>query len=302
LAAERSDEVGNKVIKIRAFDGSLDDARSIIEIDRATFADCPYSAEQIVALEADPGQYAWVAEDGSQVVGYVSAFATHSLAAGRWEVDELAVLPQAQGQGIGTALVARALEAGARQACLREARALVAVENKSSQRVFVKNGFQAVDTVHLLAFRVNGRVPRPPRPGAPTVRPVLAGERETLARLLEEQADGAARMDRQLRRAEAQYLVAVGAAKLLGGAELIHVRTLQYEGLWIEALAVTKGGAVENRAAPALLSAAIEKVKRDEELDLVGYLVAPREQALYAAAVAEGMTLIDRYKSYVHAW
>jgi hypothetical protein len=217
-------------------------------------------------------------------------------------------------------LVARALEVGSRQAGLREARALVAVENKSSQRVFVKNGFQALDTVHLLAFRVTGRAPRPPRPGAPTVRPVLEGEQEALARLLEERADGAARMAEQLRRAEVQYLAAVGTAlvdktaeavtmnvgmgatELLGGAELIHVRTLQYEGLWIEALAVTRGGAVENRAALALLSAAIERVKRDDVLDLVGYLVAPREQALYAAAVAEGMALVDRYKSYVYAW
>lgn len=284
----------------------MSDARAIIEIDRATFADCPYSAEQIVALEADPGQHAWLAEDGSRIVGYVSAFVTHSLAASRWEVDELAVHPQAQGQGIGTALVARALEVGGQQAGLHEARALVAVDNLSSQRVFVKSGFRAVDTVHLLSYRVNGRVPRPPRPNAPTVRPALGREDEALARLLGKKSDGAVRMIEQLRRADVRYLAAVGtnegAAGVLGGAELIHVRTLQYEGLWVESLAVTKRGAMENRAALALLGAAIEAVKQDERMDLVGYLVAPRDEALYSAAVAEGMTLVDVYKSFVYEW
>jgi hypothetical protein len=145
----------------------------------------------------------------------------------------------------------------------------------------------------------------------------LAGEGAVVARLLGETADGVARIDRLLRREDVQYLVAVApdegvrvnggmagedAAEVLGGAELIHVRTLQYGGLWVEALAVTERGARENRAALALLGAAIERVKRDEELDLVGYLVAPRSQALYAAAVAEGMTLVDIYKSYVYAW
>ena len=104
-------------------------------------------------------------------MGYVSAFSTYSQAAGRWEVDELAVHPQAQGRGIGTALVARALEVGAQQIDLCEARALVAVDNLASRRVFLKNGFRAADTVHLLAYRANGRVPRSPRPGAPVVRP-----------------------------------------------------------------------------------------------------------------------------------
>lgn len=324
LADKRVD--GNGVekeddVKIRAFDGTLGDARGIIEIDRATFADCPYSAEQIAALEADPGQYAWVAEEGDHIVGYVSAFPTHSLAASRWEVDELAVHPQAQGRGIGTALVARALAVGAQQSGLHEARALVAVDNLASQRVFVKNGFRAVDRVHLLAYRTSGRAPRVPRPGAPVVRLVQTGESRALARLLggeDADAGDAARMAGQLLRADVQYRVAVdapgqmGRIELLGGAEWIHVRTLQYEGLWVESLAVTKRGAAEsrvakslvaeNRAALALFGAAIERIKLEDGMDLMGYLAAPRDRALYSAAVAEGMTLIDEYTSFVREW
>jgi ribosomal protein S18 acetylase RimI-like enzyme len=285
----------------------------MIEIDRATFADCPYTPEQIVALEADAGQYAWVALDGERVVGYVSAFVTQSLDAGRWEVDELAVHPEAQGRGIGTALVERALEFGAQQAGLREARALVAVDNLASQRVFAKNGFQVVDTVDLLSYRVAGRVPRLLRPGVPVVRPVLASEGDALAEMLGGQGADADRCAGLLRRGDARYLVAVEAADpgcaadrgsdgLLGAAELIHVRTLQYEGLWIEALAVSKGGEAGRRAGLALFGAAIEEVKRHEELDLVGYLASPRDRVIYAAAVSEGMTLVESYRSFVYAY
>lgn len=293
-------------MKIREFDGSLRDAQGIIDVDRATFADCPYTAAQIVALEAEPGQHAWVAQEGARIVGYVSAFATSSQAAERWEVDELAVHPQAQGRGIGTALVARALEAGAQQAGLRKARALVSVDNPASQQVFLKNGFRVVETVHLLAYRVNGRFPRPPRPNAPKVRPAQAGEDLVLARLFggDDVDEGdVRRMARQLQRADVYYLVVADASgELGGGAELIHVRTLQYEGFWIETLAVTGSEVEQRRALLALFGAAIEAVKRQEGMDLVGYLAVPRDRGIYSAAIGEGMALVDAYKLFVYEW
>jgi ribosomal protein S18 acetylase RimI-like enzyme len=287
----------------------LEDARAIIAIDRATFADCPYTAEEIVALEAEPGQYAWVAQEGARVVGYVSAFCTHSLAAWRWEVDELAVHPDAQGRGIGTALVACALEVGARQAGLSEARALVAVDNAASQRVFLKNGFRVADRLDLLALRIAGRMPRPARPGAPLARPVEVGEARALGQMLLGQrgVDG----DRVPRaRAGVAYRAAVDATRqavgpvggLLGGMEWLHVRTLQYEGLWIEMLSVSKGAAEGRLTAAALIGAAIEEAKRNAKMDLVGYLANPRDRELYSAAVGEGMTLVDVYEVFLRKW
>ena len=75
------------MIKIRTFDGSRRDAEGIIEVDRVTFGDCLYAPEGIVSLESDPDQYAWVAEEEGRIVGFVSAFVTHSLCRGavrRW--------------------------------------------------------------------------------------------------------------------------------------------------------------------------------------------------------------------------
>jgi GNAT superfamily N-acetyltransferase len=219
-------------------------------------------------------------------------------------VDELAVHPRAQGQGIGTALVARALEVGALQDGLSEARAVVAVENLASKRVFVKNGFRATGTEHLLLYRVGGRVPRPRRPGAPPVRVARPGELVALARMLGLGKEGMrrARLAGQRPLPAVHYLVAVEGDELLGGIELVHVKTLQYEGLWVEALAVRERGAAGDRVALALLGAAIERAKCDENLDLVGYLVDPLKRRPYKAAVGEGLSLVRAYNVFVYGW
>jgi hypothetical protein len=108
-----------------------------------------------------------------------------------------------------------------------------------------------------------------------------------------------------LSREDVQYLVTVSCAEgtpVRGAAELIHVRTLQYEGLWIEALRVAGQDAESERAALALFGAAIEEVKRREELDLVGLLASPGDRTLYAAAVSEGMKPIESYKSFIYEY
>jgi ribosomal protein S18 acetylase RimI-like enzyme len=294
-------------VKIRAFDGSLRDAKGILEIDRATFCDCPYSAERIAALLADPEQYAWLVQEGDTILGYVSAFATQSVAADRWEVDELAVHPSVQGRGLATALVARAMEAGTERAGLSKARALVAVDNLASQRVFVKNGFRKGSSVHLLLHRVDDRVSRLSPLGIPVVRLAHASEGPAIARLLE--ADPG-RVDRQLRNEDVLYLVVAVGGDLAGCAELLHVRTLQYEGLWIEALAVLDGGAnsseggmlgADPRAgvASALLRGAIEAAVRRDGIEEVGYLADPQQTALYEAGLSVGMFKVDEYCVFV---
>jgi hypothetical protein len=97
------------------------------------------------------------------------------------------------------------------------------------------------------------------------------------------------------------WLVAERDGDLLGCAELIHVRTLQYEGFWIESLAAARRPGVP--VGPALFGAAIEEAKRHATVDEVGYLAsrgatAPRA-TLYKAGVGEGMSKIDEYLVYV---
>ena len=273
---------------VRAFDGSLRDASGILAVDQATFGDCHYGPETIVALISSPDQYAWVAVDGGQIVGFVSAFHTHSLAASRWEVDELAVHPSAQGQGIGAALVACALEEGVRNAFLSRARALVSVNNVPSQRVCTRNGFSSTARADLLLYEVSGRVPRPSLVDVPLVRGAVVADAAAIASL---SGCPVARVAKVMRREEGQLLVAVRGLAVCGYAERIHVRTLQYEGIWVESLAIAEGN---DLAARALFHTAIEDVKRREAMDEIGYLIPPEEATGYEAAVGEGFKKVNQ--------
>jgi ribosomal protein S18 acetylase RimI-like enzyme len=278
---------------IRPFAGTARDARAILSVDRATFGDCHYPAAYIVELESDPRQRAWVAEQDGRVVGFVSAFATRSLAGDRWEIDELAVEPGAQKRGWGTALVARAIHDGGTRHPGFTARALVATRNRASQRVFEKNGFSSVAQVDLLLYEVLGRVPRPPQPGMPEVRQALAADAAALSRLSGRAVNEVLDL---IERSGNLYLVAVLDGQVQGCAELLHIRTLQYEGFWVESMAT------DDRAAcvpAALFNAAVEEAKRCGAIDEVGYLALPGERVLYTACVGQGFKKIDEYLVYV---
>jgi GNAT superfamily N-acetyltransferase len=268
------------------------DAQGIIAVDRATFGDCHYTPEYILSLQADAQQCAWLAQEGRQIVGFVSAFPTHSLATDRWEIDELAVRPASQGKGTGAQLVTHALHGAATRPGLAQARALVATDNQPSMRVFVKNGFSPVKEVHLLLYEVSGRVPRPQQPDLPRVRIAQAFDALVLHRL---SGRPVARVAERLRRTENLYLIAARGEDVYGYVELIHVRTLQYEGYWIESVTVVDR---EKRAAAALFAAAIEETKRRKGMDEVGYLAAPGRQDLYAACVGQGFTKVGEYRLF----
>jgi ribosomal protein S18 acetylase RimI-like enzyme len=286
-------------VEIRAFDRSWDDAQGIIEVDRATFGDCPYTPEQVLSLAADPGQYVWVAEERGRIVGFVSAFATHSLEASRWEVDELAVHPDSQRRGVGAALVARAVREGIiGPGALAQARALVAVDNHASARVFFKCGFAPIATVHLMLYSVEGREPRPWHEGWPMVRLAQPDDRHAIARL---KGCDRARVAEMLGQPGITYLVAGPDRGVQGYAELIHVRTLQYEGFWLESMAVSRAGnrARDQWVLSALLNGAIKETKRCESLDEMGQLIPTEEASLYEVAVGAGLKRTGEYRVFV---
>jgi ribosomal protein S18 acetylase RimI-like enzyme len=277
-------------VHIRAFDGTLRDAQGIIAVDGETFGDCPYTAAHIADLGTSPRQRVWVACADGKIVGFVSAFATHSLAADRWEIDELAVRPAAQGRGIGTALVARALELPLWQPSpFGQVRTLVAMTNVPSQRAFAKNGFSSAAWVHLLVRKMSAPVPELPEGNGPTVRRAQAADVPALSKLSGCAADRIAAL---LQRPPNRYLIAGQGQAVQGYAELIHVYTLQYEGLWIESIATVDE---EYRTASALLGAAIKEARRHSAVDRIGYLGSPRRSALYTASLDRGFAMIDEY-------
>jgi hypothetical protein len=93
-------------------------------------------------------------------------------------------------------------------------------------------------------------------------------------------------------------LLAERGEMLLGCAELIHVRTLQYQGFWVESLALRTP---DRRTAQALLNASIEGAKRHPDMDRVGYMAPPDDELLYTACVSQGFIKIAAYLPFVKA-
>ncbi|MBN1639608.1 MAG: GNAT family N-acetyltransferase [Anaerolineae bacterium] len=276
-------------MEFRAFNGTLRDAQGLIEVDGETFGDCTYAAQTIVNLLADPVRWVGVAVEDALVVGFVSCFRTQSLRADRWEVDELAVRPAYQGRGIGTRLVAYAVAQGTAHCAATAARAVIAVANRASERAFARSGFHPTAEVDLVLYEVSGRVPRPILPGAPAVRVANVSDAPALAALSGRPPERAAAL---LSHHDNVYLVARKEERTLGYAELVYVRTLQYQGFWIESLATVRSA---GRALRALVAAAIEEAKRRPEADVVGHLVPRDDGARYRACVSEGFALVEHY-------
>ena len=283
---------------LRPFNGSLDDARGILAVDRATFNDCPYNPAQIVRLLMAGEQRAWVAEVDGRVAGLVSAFPTRSLQAESWEIDLLAVHPRQQGQGLGTALIKEAVR-GASGSGATRARAAVAVKNRGSRRAFEAAGFQASPEIcHLMRCEVAGAAARPPVPGGEAVRP-LVGEADAQAVL--QLAPALARTAREvasLANATANaLLLAEGDRGVSAFVEAVKVQTLLYAGAWIETLVAPTLGQGEGshpHGAVPLIAAAVEWAKA-EGLDEIGCLVPAKDWRLHEAFVGQGFASEGEY-------
>jgi ribosomal protein S18 acetylase RimI-like enzyme len=294
-------------LEIRPFAGTLRDAQGLVEVDAETFQQCHYTPAQLIELLSEPDQWAAVAVDRTVVAGFVSAFATNSLAGRCWEVDELAVRSAYRGRGLGTCLAGLATRQGAK-AGLPRARALVATANVASRRAFERTGFRVGKRVDLLLYEIGGRVPRPQVAGAPAVREAGPGDAAAIAGLGGYALDEVARL---IAEPGHVYLLAEEDEVLLGYAELIEVHTLQYRGFWLESMRTRagEGGAPAPeadagwsgaaRTAKALAGAALEVAKRRPDLELVGHLASPADRDGYAAYISEGFRPMGAYHALV---
>jgi ribosomal protein S18 acetylase RimI-like enzyme len=267
---------------IRPFDGSRRDAEGLLAVDRGTFAESPYNADEVIHLLTNGEQRAWLAIVEGEVTGFVMAFPTHTLHGRNWEVDLVAVRPAFQGQGIATELIKAAVE-GAGGHGLDKARALAATDNLASQQAFTKAGFTPDETLcHLLLYEIRGFVPRPLDRYPVTVRDLALSSEEAVAvrrlgqGLTLRPNDVLALAGRQAD----EIPVAVREGQIVGFAELLYVETLLYRGIWLESV-IAQGADREVQA--ALISEAVEQAKR-KRLDEIGCLVRTRKRGMAEGA------------------
>jgi len=267
-------------ITIRAFDGSLDDAEGLLAVERATFNECPYRADQVWPMLTDGPQRAWLAVGEGNVVGFAIAFATNALRGLSWEVDLLAVHPDWTGRGLATRLIRAAAAYGTRVAL--QARAVVAADNAASTRAFAQAGFRsAPELCKLLIYRLQGLAPRSWSAPSVTVR-----ETDNLA----DAADWLAGLSPTQDHPNLTLLLAEQEGRPAGYAELIEVQTLLYRGVWIESL-VASAWAVRE----ALAQQAVSRAKTSG-LDEIGALVPQSNWPLQQTFLAEGFRSLGDFR------
>jgi ribosomal protein S18 acetylase RimI-like enzyme len=296
---------------IRPFDGSRHDAEGLLVVERETFDESPYNADEVIHLLTNGEQRAWLAIVGGEVMGFVAAFPTCTLHGRNWEVDLVAVQPTAQRQGIATELIKTAVK-GAGRHSLDQARALAATDNRASQRAFTKAGFVPEETVYdLLLYEIRGFVPRPLYSCPMTVRDLALSIEEAMAVL--RLGEGLTlRPDDVLALASSEaneILVAVRGGETVGLAELLYVETLLYRGIWLESV-IAQGADREVQA--VLISEAVERAKR-KRLDEIGCLVRARKRGMAESAerakdvenyllrevlVSQGFGVVNEYYIY----
>jgi ribosomal protein S18 acetylase RimI-like enzyme len=260
---------------IRPFDGSLADAEGLLAVEKATFGESPYSAEQVCDMLAGGPQRAWLAVGDGSIVGFVIAFATTSLHGACWEIDFLAVLSAWRGRRLATRLIRAAASQGATIA--RGARAVVASDNSASERAFARAGFRRAEQCVLLICRPQEQPPPPWSAPGVTVREAT-GVGEVTEWLRSEGVPGGPGARRASR--DFTLLLAEQDGQSAGYAELIEVQTILYRGVWIESM-----GASTQIARAALVHSALNQAMA-AGLDEVGAMV-PEGDRLWQKALLE---------------
>jgi L-amino acid N-acyltransferase YncA len=263
---------------IRAFDGSVADAEGLLAVEKATFDETPYRAEQVQAMLAGGNQHAWLAIGEGQVAGFVIAFLTSGLGGPCWEIDLLAVEPAWTGRGVATRLIRKAAAQG--MAVARRARAAIATDNAGSARAFTRAGFRRAGLCELLIYRTEGRTPQPW-----TALGVTIGETDAVEAIAQWLPEGDAPIighqgETSPPRESSTLLLAEIHGQPAGYAELIEVQTLLYAGVWIESLVASN-----ELARAALLHEAVNRATA-AGLDEIG-MMAPQSDLPLRQALRE---------------
>ena len=118
---------------------NADDAQAIHRILQATWGES-LLFDVFTDHVSSPEHQVFVAVDGSEIVGFLSAFLVPSPAP-RWEIDLIIVRSKSQGKGIGTSLIEEALTYGSHLGA-RWTKASIRIDNYASQSAFSKAGLR----------------------------------------------------------------------------------------------------------------------------------------------------------------
>lgn len=132
------------------------DADALAALLRAVWPDESTQESRIAAALWEATHTALLVHHDERLLGLVDSFETRdSNGHLRWEVDLLAVHPDARGQGVGSQLVQAATEVGWQRGS-HFARGLVATDNLASQRTFARCGYHSTGEEYRLFLSSDG--------------------------------------------------------------------------------------------------------------------------------------------------
>jgi len=257
---------------IREASTSIDDAEALSRVEAVTLGDSDLSANEMLAVLSQPGQYIYLAHDlDGTCIGMLASFDRHCETGERLELDMLGVVAPWRGRGVARNLVGRAIDDGRSRGCT-EYRAVVAVDNLASRRVFERCGLASRGPGYRLMTRVFAgfaSVPLLPDGWAQESTPALA-ERDWAYPV----GSGWCSAWEGIRLLDA-------SGKQAAVVALQRVDTIAYSGYWIEGLWS------QNLASGQLALDVAAEYAKSCELDEVGMLI-PMGDDLWQAAMAAG--------------
>jgi len=132
---------------------SADDAPAIAALNNRIWPDLPTTPERVTKALTGNNRTCIVALASDQVVGFVDGFINHDSQAAdwalRWEVDLVAVAPEAREHGLAARMIAASNERGER-AGASSARAVVRVGNIGAERSFEVCGYTPSEPHQLM--------------------------------------------------------------------------------------------------------------------------------------------------------
>jgi len=278
---------------IALYDGAPEDSEALRVLITVCGLDGGQPAQPARFL-ALPTARIWLARRAQRMLGFVATFESHTLAGHRLEVDLLGVHPEDRGQGIGAALVQRAIENWD-----GVARALIRVGNIASERVFASAGFAPEATVRELLVLTPPSEPAGSHDGASRHAERSEASHvpssETLRCAQSDTACHAEHSEASRAPASETLRCAQGDNAPAGFFELLPVTTLTYCGAWVEAAAAERNSLRVWRA----LAAGAAAWAAERRLDMLGALPALAQRRCRRALAEAGYATEGHYRFFL---
>ncbi len=131
-----------------------DDAETIAALNNRIWPDLPTTAARVAQTVVHPENICLIATLNKQLAGFIDGFVLPAPRNNRenhntWEVDLLAVAPEARHQGLATTLINQILDYAPHFACTA-ARSVVRLDNTGAERAFQANQFQPSHPLHRM--------------------------------------------------------------------------------------------------------------------------------------------------------